>query len=437
MTIGAPFVAAGIVNGYSSPQFNSWAMVWQFPLSLFSTSSSIGVDFKIRAVPSSGSYEVYRGDIYSKKKILWVINVKNYFVKCHASSVSGMMPLDNAPGGLYDVNQFGIDPNLIMNQLPGFFQGYVQPITLQPRFCFVPTVSALAFNDPASNLFTSVCSNVNCLNSSGVQDYFAGQTNELHISFTQAKADYILQRQAATYNCAKICPASISISGDDAFCSTSGTYALNTIPANATVTWSLNPSYFASVNCANCNTTTLTKNYDGAGTLSATLGNTCLGQPIVINKYISRIGNSPVSGYYYSGGGYNTLVNEYSGSNYITSNSWTVIHASTPVNAFPQGWSPAGGYNYNYMVNGNNELYVYVQPGGYAAFKMDINGECTSLSNYYIFETTDGFSALSVSPNPAVSEISVSVDDQQAQTATTPAATARICLLYTSPSPRD
>lgn len=37
MTFAAPLNIAGLVNGYSSPQFNSWAMVWQFPLSLFST----------------------------------------------------------------------------------------------------------------------------------------------------------------------------------------------------------------------------------------------------------------------------------------------------------------------------------------------------------------------------------------------------------------
>src|SRR5690606_11176479 len=75
--------SGGLFNGIATlnnPQFNQWAMLWQFPLSLFATSSSIGLDFKVRAVPSSGTQEIYRGDIYSKKKILWVINVKNYFI---------------------------------------------------------------------------------------------------------------------------------------------------------------------------------------------------------------------------------------------------------------------------------------------------------------------------------------------------------------------
>jgi hypothetical protein len=411
ISLAALPIGTGVVTGWGNPSFNTWAMVWQFPLSLFATSSSIGIDFKIRSVPSSGTLEIYRGDVYSKKKILWLIDVKNYFIKCHVNSVSGMLPLDNARGGLYNPREFGLDPSIITNQLPDFFQG-VQPLMME--FCFVPTVSALAFNDPAGNLRTNVCSNVNCLNPSGVHDFFAPQQDEFHISFTQAKSDYILQRQAANYSCAKICPANISISGDDAFCFTSGAYTLNTIPANATVTWSLNPSYFATVNCVNCNSTTLSRNYDGAGTLSATFGNTCLGQPIAITKAITRIGNSPVSGYYYSGGVYNNLVDEISGSNYLESNSWTVIHASTPVNAFPQAWAPAGGYNYSWQVNGNNELYVNVQADGYAAFKLDINGECTALTKYYIFEATGGFSALSVSPNPTTSDITVSVDDKQA-----------------------
>lgn len=427
LTIGAPVVASGIVNGIGNPQFNAFAMLWEFPLSVFSTKSSIGVDFKIRAVPASGTQEIYRGDVYSKKKILWVINVTTYFIKCHVSSSTSMLPLDNAPGGLYDVNQFGLDATVISNQLPAFFQGYVTATTLQPRFSFVPTVSSLAVSNPESNLFTSLCNTVNCINPAAVADFYAPSANQLHISYTQPSADYILQRQAANFSCAKVCPSALSITGDAGFCNTSNTYSVSNLPVASTVTWSANPTGYATFSCTNCNTTTLTKQYDQPITLMATLSNTCSGSPTTVSKQV-RVGNTLPTGSYYVGGVYNNLLDEIAGSNYIPSNTWEVVHLGTPVASYPT-WSVAGGYNYSWQVDSYHELNVNIQPGGYAAFQAVIAGECTSMTKYYIFETSDGFASVntySISPNPAVSEVTISTDAQVLSKTSSQATTAGI-----------
>ncbi len=284
-----------------NPQFNHWALLWQFPLSLFATSSSIGLDFKVKAVPASGTQEIYRGDIYSKKKILWVINVKNYFIKCHVNSNTGMLPLDNAPGGVYDVNEFGIDPNVISSQMPSFFNGYITSSVLQPRFCFIPTVSSLALTNPSNNLTSDICANISCLIQAGVQHHFAPQQNELHISYTQANSDWVLTQQNPAVNCIEICAANLSISGPSFVCTTSDPYTIPGIPAGASVTWQVSPAY-ATPNTTPALQTTLTRqgSSNGNAVLTATITNPCGGSNIVLTKNIIVGTGNPVTGTYNS-----------------------------------------------------------------------------------------------------------------------------------------
>lgn len=296
MTIGAPLTAAGLVNGWGSPQFNSWAMVWQFPLSLFSTKSSIGVDFFIDAVPKTGSKEIYRGDIYSKKKILFVINVSNYFVKCHAQSTTNMLPLDNAPGGVYDLENFGFDPAIIQNSLPSFFQGYVQTTVLQPRFCFVPTVSSLAINNPSANIFSNICSTVACNNPASVEDYFVPTQNQIHISYTQPSSDWILQKQNPAINCIKICPSILTITGSkDQICAGEN-YSIN-LPAGATVSWSANPPNLVNIPDPIANPVTVNRSgtSNGITTLIAAVGSGCTNATTVSKQLIIGKGASTIN----------------------------------------------------------------------------------------------------------------------------------------------
>jgi len=276
LTIGGLLTPTTVLTGGPGhPEPSGWAMFWQFPLSIFSTKSTIGLNFSLNSVPASGTSRIYTGDIYSTKKILGLINVTNYFVTAHVNSTSDMLPLDNAPGGEYSLTQFGFDVSKIQSQLPKFFQGYVQTTITQPNFCFVPTVSALAITNAQQNLLTNICSTVNCLNPTQVSDYYAPQVNQLHVSYTTDNSNWILQEQSASYSCAKICGNNILINGDNNFCTTSNPYTIANLPANTTVVWSATPAGIVQINTPNANSTALTKTGTGQVTLTATINNGC------------------------------------------------------------------------------------------------------------------------------------------------------------------
>lgn len=414
--------SGGLFNGIATlnnPQFNQWAMLWQFPLSLFATSSSIGLDFKVRAVPSSGTQEIYRGDIYSKKKILWVINVKNYFIKCHVNSFAGMLPLDNAPGGVYDVNEFGIDPNLISNQLPSFFNGYVTSSLLQPRFCFIPTVSSLAVNNPSNYLTSNICTTINCITNSNVQNYFAPQVNELHISYTQTSANWILGEQDPAANCDKVCVSNLSISGPDRFCSTSDSYTIANLPIGTMVTWSAMPYLFgnypagsATINTPNSSSTTLTKTADGILILRASISNICGVGTVQIQKQVT-VGppliniDGPYDPMQHAIVGVACAGKEYyfiaSDSETGQSYTWTL---------FP----PPGSGEFPRLFSGSQVQFDFVVPGYHRLRVSKTNGCGTTYTEININVQECYAFRLSVSPNPTTDQITATIETKNVKT---------------------
>ncbi|MBK0383656.1 T9SS type A sorting domain-containing protein [Pedobacter sp. SD-b] len=269
-TIGAPFSPIVIFGGNTNPL----AFLVQLPLGLLSTKSSINLDFRINSVPQSGTAELYRGDIYSKRKILGIINVNTYFIKTHINSTSGMLPLDNAPGGVYDINEFGFDANVIQNSLPDFFNG-IQATVLQPRFCFVPTVSSLALSNPQQSLFANICNNINCIKPSIISASYVPQQNQLHISYTQESSNFLLEWQNANYNCAQVCSSNLSIQGFPQICNASETYTVPGLPAGVTVNWSISPTSGVASLSTSGNTATLTKTGNGTVSLTANIVTPC------------------------------------------------------------------------------------------------------------------------------------------------------------------
>lgn len=280
--LGGTNLITNIILTKNNPSFNGWAMFAQFPLSVFSTKSSIGLDFKVRAVPASGTYEIFRGDIYSKKKILGIINNKTYIIKTRALSNSSMLPLDNAPGGVYDVNYFGIDIDIIKEGLPNFFNNATADI-LEERFCFVPTASSLDIINPQSNYLKPLCDTAACLSPSRINDYYAPQNNELHISYTQPSSNWINMQQFATANCTKICASSLTISGASTLCTTSSIYSLQNSPLGVSISWSAIPSNYVILvpNGTSCNVTK-NGNQNGAVTIYANITN--CGKTVSISK---------------------------------------------------------------------------------------------------------------------------------------------------------
>jgi Secretion system C-terminal sorting domain len=292
-TFGAGFVAGG--TGGTIP-INYGALAVQFPLSIITTKGSFYFDFAAWATPNGGSAQVYQGDMYIKRQLFWgLFNSTSYIIKCHANATAGMLALDNAPGGVYDVNQFGLDVNGINNQLHSTLGNWINAAVLQPRFCFVPTVSSLAVNNPQQNLFTPICSNIPCLQPASITNSFAPQVNQVHISYTQPSADWILNNQPINSTCFQTCSNNI---GPDAFC-TSQIYSIPNLPIGASVVWSvtnINPANSLSFQVNANNSITLTKVAIGQATLTATLTGACTSTPIIITKNILYGGQ--YSGYF-------------------------------------------------------------------------------------------------------------------------------------------
>lgn len=236
MSIAAPITPIVVYGG----NVNIRNLLIQFPLSIFSTRSSLNLDFRINSV-QQGISELYRGDMYIKRKLLWLINSNSYIIKTRVNSVAGMLPLDNAPGGLYDMNEFGLDATVITNSLPEFFSG-IPARVLQPRFCFVPTVSSLAIANPWQNLTSSLCNTINCNTNSGIKNYYSPAENQLHISYTQLNSNWLLQWQNPTFDCPKICQTNFNISGPFQAGSNT-TFSMSALPSGATVNWEVTSPY--------------------------------------------------------------------------------------------------------------------------------------------------------------------------------------------------
>ncbi len=270
--------STGVLTGYGNPQFNSWNLIMDFPLSLITTKKTYTLDFRLNAVPSTGAGELFRAQIYNDKKILWVINARSYILNKSYSSFSGMLPLDNAPGGQFNILD-NVDITQITAGLPGFLD-FIKPGINQSFFCFVPTVSALAFNDPLSYLTASFCNNVPCLQTSSVADYFAPTANEAHIQFTSDNSGWLLQRQNPTFTCAKVCPTGLSITGSTPVC-TSSIFTLNSVPSGATVNWTTDAQWLGLTPAGAAVTVTRPADGNGEFTLTAQVSNACNSVPAI------------------------------------------------------------------------------------------------------------------------------------------------------------
>ncbi|MBS1758836.1 MAG: hypothetical protein JST23_01835 [Bacteroidetes bacterium] len=174
--------------------FSNVGTFWEFPLSIVSTKTSLNVDIWSKAVPPNfQNSQIYNGDIFIKRKILWLININTYLTKSRGYSGSTAYPLDNSPAGVYDLNQFGFDQAAIQAQLPNFFSGFVNVSINQSGFGFVPKMSSLNITNPFGNLRTNTCnSSLVCEGRTTFANYYSSPTsNELHISYNRPNAEFI------------------------------------------------------------------------------------------------------------------------------------------------------------------------------------------------------------------------------------------------------
>jgi hypothetical protein len=238
------------------------------------TRTDIRYQFKATALPSSGSQEIYRFKLSLKKKILFVININITLIDKSYFNPSGLLALDNAPGGIYDIGQVA--------DLP------ITP--LLTRFCFIPTFSALNIGNGSQTITpTDISSpysysfppaapkNVTAAN------FFTnptegGETNELHTQLTPRNGNWLFREitQNPLYTgCSYLCAGTSlapSISGPPTLC-TSATYTVTNRPADATVNWtSSNPS---GVSINSSGVATKSSTFNGSITITAEIAGAC------------------------------------------------------------------------------------------------------------------------------------------------------------------
>jgi pimeloyl-ACP methyl ester carboxylesterase len=212
-------IALAIINGVSINPL-------KFLSSLLSTNTDVKAQFTLRALPSLQSKQIYRGRLYIKKTILFLITVHEPLIDEETvNSGSNMLALDNANGGIYDIENFA--------ELPTEFEQYVQ----QRRFNFIPAYSSLDVGSGNETINPSdLVKNYNPTSPPQApkdipfDNFFTNPIiSEAHIQFTLNNGQWLTSEIADSpevLSCAFACGDDSSISGVNQFCTGSRTFSV-------------------------------------------------------------------------------------------------------------------------------------------------------------------------------------------------------------------
>lgn len=214
----------------------------------------------------------------------------------------------------------------------------------------------------------------------------------------------------------------LSITGNNAFCSGTQTYSIANLPCNATVSWtSSNPTIMTVTPTGN--PATVTRVGNGTAILTATIQNICGGAAITLQKSIKTESQPPVIGGTYRINGedrpiriwfgdpaddYNdacNLQNTFTNMQIFGANSatWSKI-ASSPSNI---SWSQTG----------NNINFYFWSIGQTAVFKIDATNSCGTATYNFGFKSIycspggnpPSCNSYQVFPNPAKNTVNIIV----------------------------
>ena len=127
--------------------------------------SQVKAEINIDALKNQTVSRVYKGKVYIRKKILWLIPVNITLEDVSVNSEASMLPLDGAPGGMFNIKDFA-------DNLP-FSPGDIK----QSKFCFIPTGSSLALPNWSAQNVSGIIS------TSPFHSVFTQNNNELHVDF--------------------------------------------------------------------------------------------------------------------------------------------------------------------------------------------------------------------------------------------------------------
>lgn len=268
-----------------------------FLLTMLPGKNSMKCKFVLKALPETGTAEVYYGRIWIEKKVLWLINVTSGITTNSFTPPTGLTAFESYPGGLYDFNDqatslraafapfdFGSNDwevalaSAANNVLKKGIDDYY--LAFPGAFNFVPTTSALDIGSGNVTLNKSdyltryVSTNPpaapkNSPFANFVTTFNAKHSNSSHIlSAIEAREGNWLAREINSTNprfdCSSFCDLT-TIAGDPYIC-TSRVYTVPLVPGT-TYFWSVSNSSLATLN-QNNNSVTVTRTGSAHGTIT-------------------------------------------------------------------------------------------------------------------------------------------------------------------------
>ncbi|PQV51600.1 putative secreted protein (Por secretion system target) [Jejuia pallidilutea] len=371
--------------------------------SVFSFDTDIKAQFNLRALPNQQSQQIYKGKIFIRKEVLGFIIIHEDLIDEETvNSSSSMLPLDNAGGGVYNIDTFVTLPP------------EVNAFVLEREFNFIPTFSSLDIGSGTQTINAgdlakaySPLSPPPALKNTPFHNFFTNDiTSEQHIQFTLNNGNWLmdeLRDTSAYFSCASTtCTGTLGlrISGPSQVCtSSSSNYSISSLPSNVTVNWSINPSGGFTIT-PNGHSVTITPNglFAGEGVLTASIDTDC-NDSVEITKTIQTGAQRPII--------YDSNGNQVASFNFPLY-TWESITFSTPPGTLEWEWEKVSG-NFTLMANNTNYAQVYASQNTSGIVTVRIRDNCgwgpvtfLSLSfgsggGGFGFRTTSGSSSPSLS----------------------------------------
>ncbi len=385
--------------------------------SLLSTNTDIKVQVNVKALPNQESKQIYKGKIFIRKAVLGFIIIHEDLIDQKTlNSSSSMLPLDNANGGVYNIDTFVT--------LPPEFNSYV----LEREFNFIPTFSSLdigggnqTINYLDLNKAYSPLSPPKSPKNTPFDNFFTNElSSEQHIQFTLNNGNWLIEEldsdnNQGFFSCASTdCTGTLNLKilGKENICGTnSEAYSVGNLSSLVNPNWSISPSGdFTLATTGNNIIVTPNSNFTGNATLRAIISTQC-GDFFTLTKKIwigkPKINNLP------PGPGQapsNTFCQTY---NYEPQNSITVDAQGLDYGTSNSDWEWTPITN-NFIYNTyKNKINIIPHQLGTIVFTVRVKNSCGwSVPAIFQYLVTDcgpgGGQQFRVSPNPATSTINIS-----------------------------
>lgn len=393
---------------------------------LLTTRTDIKTEFVLNALPNQTGQRIYKGRMYIKKKILFVIDATTTIFDKSFPAPANYLPIDNNSGGILDISK-------LAGKLPFELKN--------DRFSFVPTFSSLdiggglqpiTLNEVTqgySNSFPpQIPKNV------VAQNFFsnpseAGKANEIHTQVTLRNGRWLFQEIVGTpqiFGCSYLCTTGsleTKISGASIICN-SQAYKINSLPSGTTASWSSSwnsPPYPQMVlNSPYLNELTInnTYKYPSITTLNASVNGNC-GVKVFTKQLMSESNTQVQYGTYYQEACYfyNVYHPSQSGSLPTTLSTPVFLHQGCMTEITLSGMvgktvTFSGSIQPLYWSYNSSTSILYLQlpygSGGIPfAFKINGEGACYEKSILFFSYSNNSSYSFAAAPNPVSDELTI------------------------------